>query len=202
MDKTHNPQDDVFLIINGKPKRVVPYDLSERETKQEIKSIPFDGNYLTTIAQDKNGVKITQRLPAVSGKPQNGFFDYSPQRQQEKDQGPVPEGEYIINPQKIDRPTPLDKIIGVVGSGWLFGKKFGAYPGGEFAWGNCRTNINQTPKQKEESGRSGFFIHGGTTPGSKGCIDLLDKDVEFCNFIEKYRGKNQKAAPLIVKYKK
>lgn len=101
MDKTHNPQDDVFLIINGKPKRVVPYDLSERETKQEIKSITFDGNYLTTIAQDKNGVKITQRLPAVSGKPQNGFLTTHLNANKKKTKGLFPKGNILSIRKKL-----------------------------------------------------------------------------------------------------
>ena len=51
--------------------------------------------------------------------------------------------------------------------------------------------------------RSGFYIHGGTVPGSSGCLDLgddMDKFAEFwtANFIA--AGGKGKSIPLIVKY--
>jgi hypothetical protein len=52
--------------------------------------------------------------------------------------------------------------------------------GSRAAWGNFRLTIHPYPST-ETYGRGGFFIHGGSTPGSAGCIDLstnIDKFVE------------------------
>lgn len=63
-----------------------------------------------------------------------------------------------------------DELIGVYGNGAarLFGSKMGSFPGGAYAWGNGRIWINGT-----KFGRSGFSIHGGYSPGSAGCIDVV-----------------------------
>jgi hypothetical protein len=41
----------------------------------------------------------------------------------------------------------------------------------EDAWGSHRITIHPFDTT-HTFGRGGFFIHGGTTPGSAGCIDL------------------------------
>lgn len=43
------------------------------------------------------------------------------------------------------------------------------------------------PNSDNTTSRKGFTIHGGGEPGSAGCIDLLDNDDDFFNFIEQYR---------------
>lgn len=57
------------------------------------------------------------------------------------------------------------KIIG------FFGR--GEWPGGIRSWGKVRTWIYANEDTKTY-GRSGFSIHGGSMPGSAGCIDLTD----------------------------
>lgn len=37
-------------------------------------------------------------------------------------------------------------------------------------------------------GRTGFFIHGGYTPGSAGCIDLCGAEPDFFNAIDRGAG--------------
>lgn len=204
-----HPQRDVFRIIDGKKQMVEPYLFSTPEetgranlkSSSHIESIAFDGETLTTKAIDEKGREIIQRLPAVSGKKIDGLFDYSSERQKIKEKGPIPEGRYRVNPQKIEKRTLKDDTIGIVGS-LVNIKKVGRFPGGRYAWGDCRLEIQQTAQQKKESGRSGFSIHGGKQPGSAGCIDLMDKDKDFCSFLEKYRGVEQKEVPLEVQYHK
>lgn len=59
----------------------------------------------------------------------------------------------------------------------------GEWPGGTAAWGRHRFWL--TPKAGTETfGRDGFSIHGGTAPGSAGCIDLTDEMDEFADLMQ------------------
>ncbi len=203
-EQKYHPQQDVFRLINGEKSPVQPYRFGQGEKPAPrtphpyIKEIVFDGHTLTTTAVIGKDKEITQRLPAVSGAPRFGDeFDYSNYRQQSVG-GPIPEGNYFVNPQLVQRPTIKDDIFSAAGS--VAGKTMGKYPGGRYAWGDCRLPIEKTPEQNEKTGRDNFFIHGGKEAGSGGCIDLTDKDKIFCEFIEKYRGKEQEKIPLKVKY--
>jgi len=50
--------------------------------------------------------------------------------------------------------------------------------GGEDPWGNYRITIHPYPSTKVGD-RGGFFIHGGSRPGSAGCIDLTTNMDQF-----------------------
>lgn len=104
-------------------------------------------------------------FPAASGKPdEKGNFDYSPQRQTVPYKGPIPEGEYWIQPSQLWENNWIKSVIRTPRS----------------AWGNYRITIHPYPTTQTH-GRGGFFIHGGNTAGSAGCIDLtvhMDKFVE------------------------
>jgi Protein of unknown function (DUF2778) len=105
----------------------------------------FDSYYLKLLT---NG-KVTDAWHARSGKKVGGLFDYTPARQKVKDAGPIPEGAYWIQPKQL-----YDT--------WFWD---------EDAWGDYRITIHVTPGTVTHS-RGGFFIHGGKTFGSAGCIDL------------------------------
>jgi len=225
MDESrYHPQQDVFRLIDGKREPIQPYRFGQGENKLNksakaelerskepkgpyIKGILFDGINLTTRAIDAKGHEIIKQIPAWSGKPRFGDeFDYSKYRQ-DRLGGPIPEGNYSVNPQEVQRPTAKDDVVS-----WLNSKiddwsnnpdreQFGKYVGGRTSWGDCRIKINTPPELKAQTGRSEFFIHGGKEPGSLGCIDLLNREKEFCEFIEKYRGEDQTEVPLEVKYK-
>ncbi len=63
-------------------------------------------------------------------------------------------------------------------------------------WGFVATPL--IPDSKNNMyGRGDFYIHGGNTPGSEGCIDLVNLNQEFHAFMRLYR-RNLK---LIVSYK-
>ena len=91
----------------------------------------------------------------------------------------------------------MDNIIGTA-SGLtqkVFDKKIGKWPGGSYAWGKQRIFLE--PSQNTNTGdRSNFFLHGGYTPGSAGCIDLVGDMPEFA----KWYKNNGKDAVIIVKY--
>ncbi|MBP3513093.1 MAG: DUF2778 domain-containing protein [Elusimicrobiaceae bacterium] len=198
----HHPQNDVFKWINGKKQPVTPYNLAgHTPSPTRIDSLHFDGTKLTVTAT--NGLGQIQRLivPADAGKRQkDGSFDYSSTKQQVPNKGPIPEGTYTINPQAVQRPSLMDTLIGIAGKNPI--KNFGKYPGSTAAWGQCRIPITPTPEQERKTNRSGFTIHGGWKRGSAGCIDITQNDRKFCDFIEKFRGKNQNSVPLTVDYSK
>lgn len=129
--------------------------------QQSAIRLTFDGTYLKG-----SGSKSVLLYPAVSGKRNDqGLFLYSVERQKEAKKGPIPEGEYWIQPSQI------------WDNAWY---KKGPWD----AWGEHRLTIHPYPKT-ETYGRGGFFIHGGKTPGSSGCIDLTSHIVAFIQNLEK-----------------
>lgn len=59
--------------------------------------LSFDGRSLTM-----SGVSPARIYPAVSGRPlDSGAFDYSVVRQQERREGPIPQGRYWIQPSQM-----------------------------------------------------------------------------------------------------
>lgn len=121
----------------------------------------FDGHELRML-----GAGATA-LAAVSGRPaSDGRFDYSPERQRLERTGPIPEGEYWIDPRQL-KDLSLHGLIS------------GDYAA---AWGSHRITIHPFDST-HTFGRGGFFIHGGTMPGSAGCIDLTSGMPRFAALI-------------------
>src|SRR5690554_1600551 len=153
--------------------------------------LTFDGKNLTYYTQEKlsdGNLKLNSTsFSAVSGRQQeDGTFDYSKQAQATPFSGPLPEGDYSINPSAIQWWTNQSfttKTAALV--------KKGTWPGGLFAWGVARSwispkEVNVTnPTTGESILRNNFSIHGGTSPGSAGCIDLTTKDLPFFRMLEK-----------------
>jgi hypothetical protein len=120
----------------------------------------FDGRYLKGL-----GGKSLMMYPAVSGKPEAGKFVYSRERQRMVGKGPIPEGDYWVQPSQI------------WDNAWY---KHGSTAG----WGNHRLTIHPYPKT-QTYGRGGFFIHGGSIAGSAGCIDLTSHIDSFIKDLER-----------------
>jgi hypothetical protein len=96
---------------------------------------------------------VTRVYPAASGQPGiRGAFDYSPGRQREKNTGPIPAGHYWVTPAQM----------------WT-NRWYNA--ASRSSWGNHRLTIHVMPGTQTH-GRGGFFIHGGASLGSAGCINL------------------------------
>lgn len=126
----------------------------------------FDGKKLTW--KDDKGAVLAE-YEAMSGHP-----DYQdPKYQNLKDKGPLPEGEYTVaqsQHQEMGDRGLFHKVAGELG--------FTAWPGGESAWGTQRIWI--TPRAGTNTyGRGGFTIHGGSSFGSRGCIDLCSNNNAF-----------------------
>lgn len=106
------------------------------------------------------------------------------------DKGHILEGSYTIDPARTlsySSTSTWDRFKGNIG--------LVTWPGGKDSCGEFRTWL--TPMQGTNTyGRSGFSIHGGTTPGSAGCIDLTMNNKSFHSWLKSY-GKHIK---LNVKY--
>lgn len=146
-------------------------DLRERLRRYERRmhphySLGFDGSKLTLR---ENGNPITS-WPAVSGRP--GL--QGQQHQLWPDHGPLPKGAYEINVDEIQQIGDLEDAVGRLG--------LPNWQGGRPSWGNYRAWL--TPKPRTQTyGRGGFAIHGGSEPGSAGCIDLTDTMDEFVDLM-------------------
>ena len=109
----------------------------------------------------------------MSGRPLgDGGFDYSLARQKLANEGPIPSGGYWIRPDELWT------------NRWY-------HLASRTAWGNYRITIH--PFVATESyGRGGFFIHGGSTPESAGCIDLTGDMDRFVSDLTGAVGSNTK----------
>lgn len=142
-------------------------------------SLEFDGSKLRLMRGDKE----IKSWNGVSG--QNGY--QSPIYQDKKDVGPLPEGYYDVQQNDYREMDALDVLLGEVG--------MGKFPGSFSSWGTKR--ISLTPSSGNEMyGRGGFTIHGGSVPGSRGCIDLTNENEDF---MKTFRGLG-KDLRLKVKY--
>jgi hypothetical protein len=131
-----------------------------------------------------NGVRTGLLYPAVSGRPIDGRFDYSADRQKLPNEGPIPEGRYWIQPSELQE------------NSWYRLRN----PSG--AWGNYWITIHPFPDTITH-GRGGFFIHGGSTAGSAGCIDLTPRMDKFVEAIRGEVGESPECyIELIVRYSK
>ena len=131
--------------------------------------------HCSTLTLHFNGSTLTMRggstayiYSAVSGRPQNGRFSYSIEAQRQRNRGPIPTGTYWIRPDEMWE------------NAWY---KVGPTD----AWGNYRITIHPFTTT-ETYGRGGFFIHGGTMPGSAGCIDLTTEMDQFVRDLRKELG--------------
>lgn len=134
--------------------------------------LEFSGRELTYFWQttvDGEMILNQTNFTAVSGvgdwTSQSFTFDYSTSSQMNSNTGPIPEGLYSINKNAVQKWEDVgfgNKLLGVVGRG--------SWPGGYDSWGSHRWWIN--PEIANTYGRGGFTIHGGTSWGSRGCIDM------------------------------
>lgn len=103
-----------------------------------------------------------------------------------KNYGPIPEGNYMLN---YDNFEMYDKNKAKEGGRYDWMNK-------PQSWGNQRIAI--TPNEDTYTfGRGGFYVHGGNTLGSAGCIDLGFQMPYFGAILKQY----QENIPLIVKYR-
>lgn len=131
----------------------------------------FNGSTLSLIGEFEGRVYT---YPAVSGKP--GSLD------------PLPEGRYWVNPDEftsIALKSPGVFAQRVLNNKDDVGDAFDQSFSDDFDdWGWWRLLIHPFPDTDTRDPRTGrirggFFIHGGSEPGSGGCIDLTDRMSRF-----------------------
>lgn len=111
------------------------------------------------------------------------------------DRGPIPEGNYVVNPRQIESFSSLSSDQRW--ESWksaVFQNQDAPWHGGPPAWGYERVRI--VPVNANTFGRSGFFVHGGWFSGSSGCIDLCGSAPGFFNWLRAQPG----SVPLQVRY--
>ncbi len=158
-------------------------NMQQNQTPMPV-DMEFDGQNLSWV----NDNSYIKPYSATSGR--NGYNCRDQQNIQNK--GPIPEGIWYAKQdqyQNRDNLSNLQKIINPIG--------FGAWPGGESAWGNHRVWL-QPAVGTNTYQRTGFSIHGGKTPGSAGCIDLTNDMDRFANDFKNYN----KDVRIRVKYPK
>ena len=133
----------------------------------------YDGKKLSWRNDDG---KTIQEWDAVSGR--DGYQD--PAFQGLADKGPIPEGAYDVKQselQFIGNRSALATVAAEAG--------FTAWPGGESSWGQSRVWLSPA-SGTNTLGRSGFSVHGGSYPGSAGCIDLTSNMPSFTSRVQSY----------------
>ena len=140
----------------------------------------FDGRSLTLYRSDGS---IVGSWPAISGR--NG--DQQPSNQNLPFKGPLTEGQYSFSTGNIQPITTLEAAKGLVFRG--------RFPGSMAAWGTERAEL--VPNSTSTNGRNHFFIHGGFTPGSAGCIDLGPNEKAYFDAV---RSTGEASHDVIVSY--
>lgn len=128
--------------------------------------LKFDGRYLKLY----DGDTVIGEWPAVSGKENFG----SPLNQDKRNYGPMPEGTYDIKQDRYQTMSEWDRRLGSIG--------LGKWAGGASGWGTERVWVDPTKETVANGltfGRTGMAIHGGSVPGSAGCIDLTSRMEDF-----------------------
>jgi len=131
-----------------------------------LHTVGFSGTGVLVV--DDNGNPVAY-YPATSGLP--GYMD--PMYQNLPDKGPIPAGRYYFNPNEMSR---------VEGFRQRLRDFFGLLD-----WGNVRVPLYPYPDTNTLR-RRGFKIHGGKKPGSKGCIDIGQKDTDFYDLLHGHQG--------------
>lgn len=164
----------------------------------------FDGStsILTHPAQSGRPVSVRPAdAAACKGSTADSYLN-NPRYVGIKDFGPIPEGEYVFSLGTFATFTGAEQLTMI--SGGMFVDPFGtALHGGD--WGSGRAPLRPTrivPAPKgcgSTTTRSGFYLHGGSLPGSSGCIDVDNDGIDgLLKLLTGYR----KDIPVKVAYSK
>ena len=118
-----------------------------------------------------------------------------------QDFGAIPEGDYTVSLSEFSTFRGLEQAQMI--SGGMFTDPFGKpLHGGD--WGSGRAPLHPKTLQPAKAGcgntqkRSGFYLHGGSLPGSSGCVDVDNTGVNtFLSTLAGYKS----VIPVKVKYK-
>lgn len=160
--------DDTERVMNEKfESHGATFEYPVNTNKNQI--AVFDGKKFTLYENDK---------PIMSWDAVSGNKGYqTPEFQSMKDKGTIPEGIYVARQQSLQGITIYGSTVGLVG--------VGTWPGGQPSWGNSRIAL-EASTTTNTYGRGGFYVHGGWTAGSNGCIDLTENMADFTQWLKKH----------------
>ncbi len=185
---------NVFLFLANSP--LLAWDI------YGLDRFVFDGYKLCRITDD--GKECKKCWEAASGLPdpdKDGKFDYSINRQQLPNKGPIPEGKYIIPAVKTDRPWKRGNWNLEDWNAYRINHHFWQTEvrmRSPVAWGQRFVRLEPQPGN-QMFGRKNFNIHGGLHKGSAGCIDLGNNEIVFFDELRNDFAANGEAL-LIVDY--
>jgi hypothetical protein len=163
-------------------------------------SLSFNGDTLTWMT---NGTPIKQwnaisGLTVLNAKPNqwgNMVKRITTQPEvwsKDKNMGPTPPGNYVLG--SLESRKGGKATISKFKATWLAIKDGSSGKWNDstqdfnadtiysqISWGNFRSPVIAA-KGTNTFGRGGFYLHGGTIPGSHGCIDLTDNMDDFAKF--------------------
>lgn len=154
---------------------------SSNQTNSEGPDISFRFSITTGKLEIFGDGKNTQVIDATSGK---GNCINSAECQSKKFEGPIPVGFYYINASEISEPGRIRAVA----------RSFRG------DWGAFRVPIHVA--MGNALGRSRFFMHGGSSKGSAGCIDIgggLFGDTTTVNMLRIMRSDRDGRIPLLVR---
>jgi hypothetical protein len=165
---THeNVTDEELAISQNMAKSVVEYNSI---AKIVVTMNKFDGKTnLGTAKVYLDGEKNPRSILITSGKNTSDST--------QKDAGPTPEGTYIIDPNKSQNMSLIDRLLGVnqgnneLSTLNLIRKNTPSFIGlGGGDWGDFRAPLEPI-NTTNTFNRTNMYLHGGSFPGSVGCID-------------------------------
>lgn len=198
--------------------------IQEKNNNKGKDHLLFNGNELRFI---ENG-KVTKTWKAVSGRTHYHWqvppsiwkkrYTMSPDEwSKAKNEGPTPPGTYTLgntqkrkaDPRWKKDPDYVKLVMSKTAASSIPGSGVEDSDGHEFrqntrtsdvSWGEYRWLL--IPKKGTQThGRTNFYLHGGSTPGSIGCIDLVTDSGEFANYYTKWRGRTKnKTIEVFVDY--
>ena len=178
---------NLYFYVKGKPTNFKDSMGLKGESLKQCKiigqkiSLNFNGAFLTgalnveavsgrPVRKDHLGSSISNNLLYERHELE---FDYSKERQKIIGEGGIPEGRYRVN---ICEESSM--------FGWGFRLQSFRHWYATPAWGFFSVPLH--PEDGTETyGRGGFFIHGGNSWGSAGCIDIKNADYKLDRLFEK-----------------
>ena len=136
---------------------------------------------MTVPAQSGRPYSVTAKDAKDCGGSTTDSYLNNPKYVGIKDNGPIPEGTYRFKPADMTIFSAWEQVQMITGGKYT--DPYGvSLHGGD--WGSGRVALNPVKVLPGPKGcgdtrkRSGFYLHGGSLPGSSGCIDIGNAGVD------------------------
>ena len=188
------------LYFNGKELQILEWGEVKRDS---VDSAKLDKNKIF-IARSGKPLSISNQDSISQANPDNTqeYFDYSKQRQKDKDKGAILEGIYYIDitQSKDDKQSGIREYNNT----WY---SLSRTKEGEKQWGKYNipiyTDKDCTNTLESTTQRESFYLHGGESYGNAGGIDLAKEIDSFVASIQRLSNQtkdNKLSIKLLVEY--